>query len=117
LPDLVDDGAAAGAESRWWRRLGRSFVSADSYGLVLLLVAVTYVVSVSVTEERAASIVLTVQLATLWLTLRTSQAHRGVRLVAGIGLCLAAAAVVVSLFVHNPGDQLAGYSPSAACST
>ena len=108
MPDFADDGAAASAESRLWRRLGRSFVSADSYGLVLLLVVVTYVVSVSVTEERAASIVLTVQLATLWLTLRTSQAHRVVRIVADIVLCLAAVVAVLSFFVHNSGDQLGG---------
>jgi hypothetical protein len=81
-------------------------VSADSYGLVLLLVGVTYVVSASVTEARAASIVLTVQLATVWLTLRTSNARRGVRLVAYVVLCLAVVAVVVSVFVHQPGDQL-----------
>jgi hypothetical protein len=111
LPDFnndADNGRAAGAESRWWRRLGRSFVSADSYGLVLLLVVVTYVVSVSVTEERAVSIVLTVQLATVWLTLRTSHARRLARLVAGIVLCLAAVVVVVSLFMHRPGEQLGG---------
>ena len=83
MPDFIDDdanGAVPGTESRWWHRLGRSFVSADSYGLVLLLVVVTYVVSASVTEQRAASVVLAVQLATVWLTLRTSQARRGVRL-------------------------------------
>jgi hypothetical protein len=108
LPDFVQDGTAAHAESRVWRRIGRSFISADSYGLVLLLVAVTYVVSVSVTEERAASIVLTVALATVWLTLRISQARRGVRLVADIVLCLAAVVAVVSFFAHNPGDQLGG---------
>jgi len=111
LPDFVEDGAegaAATAESRLWRRLGRSFVSADSYGLVLLLVVVTYVVSVSVTEEWVASVVLTVQLATVWLTLRTSQADRVVRLVASIVLCLAAVVAVVSYFVHKPGEQLGG---------
>jgi hypothetical protein len=108
LPNFADDGAVAGAESRWWRRLGRSFVSADSYGLVLLLVVVTYVVSVSVTETWAASVVLTVQLATVWLTLRTSQARRAVRLVADIVLGLAAVVVVVSLFKHQPGSQLGG---------
>jgi hypothetical protein len=106
LSDFAEDNAALGAESRWWRRLGRSFVSADSYGLVLLLVVVTYVVSVSVTETWAASIVLTVQLATVWLTLRTSQARRVTRLVAGIVLCLAAVVAVVSFFVHKPGGQL-----------
>ena len=111
MPDFVEDGAegaAASAESRWWRRLGRSFVSADSYGLVLLLVVVTYVVSVSVTEQWAASVVLTVQLATVWLTLRTSQARRAVRLVASIVLCLAAVVAVVSYFAHKPGEQLGG---------
>jgi hypothetical protein len=60
------------------------------------------------TETRAASIVLTVQLATVWLTLRTSQARRPVRLVADVVLCLAAVGVVVSLFAHKPGDQLGG---------
>jgi len=69
---------------------------------------VTYVVSVSVAETRAASIVLTVQLATVWLTLRTSQAHRLVRLIADIVLCLAAVVAGLSFFVHNPGDQLGG---------
>jgi hypothetical protein len=108
LPDFAEDNAAAAAESRWWRRLGRSFVSADSYGLVLLLVVVTYVVSVSVTETRAASIVLTVQLATVWLTLRTSRARRVARVVADVVLCLAAIVVVVSLFVHQPGSELGG---------
>jgi hypothetical protein len=71
LPDFTDDIAGASAESRWWRRLGRSFVSADSYGLVLLLVMVTYVVSVTVTQAWAGSIVLAVQLANVWLVLRT----------------------------------------------
>ena len=106
MPDYVEDGATAGAESRWWHRLGRSFVSPDSYGLVLLLVVVTYIVSVSVTETRAASIVLTVQLATVWLTLRTSRASRGVRVIADIVLCLAALVAAVSFFVHNPGWEL-----------
>jgi ion channel len=108
VPDFAKDNAAASAESRWWHRLAHSFVSADSYGLVLLLVVVTYVVSVSVTETRAASIVLTVQLATVWLTLRTSHARRGVRIVADIVLGLAAVAAVASFFVHQPGNELGG---------
>ena len=108
MPDFADDNALVGAESRWWRRLGRSFVSADSYGLVLLLVVVTYMVSVSVTQAWAGSVVLTVQLSTVWLTLRTSQARRLARLVADIVLCLAAVVAVVSLFVHRPGWELGG---------
>jgi len=108
VPDLADDGARAGAESRVWRRLARSFVSTDSYGLVLLLVVLTYVVSVSLTEARAASVVLVVQLATVWLTLRTSRARPVVRRVADIVLCLGAIVAVGSFFVHQRGAELGG---------
>lgn len=81
---------------------------ADSYAAVLLLVLATYIVSVSVTEARAASIVLTVQLATVWFTLRTSQARLLVRRMADVVLCLAGAVAIASFFAHNPGDQLGG---------
>lgn len=101
-------GTGAGAQPPVSRPFGASFAWTDSYALVLLLVVLTYVVSVSVTEERAASIVLTVQLATVWLTLRVSHARRVVRLVADVVLGLAAVVAAVSYFVHNPGDQLGG---------
>jgi hypothetical protein len=91
-----------------WRRLGRSFVNQDSYGFVLLLVMVTYIVSVSITETWAGSIVLTVQLATVWFALRISQARPAVRRVADIVLCLAAATAVVSFFVHQTGVERGG---------
>jgi Ion channel len=108
LPGPADDDALARAESRAWRRLARSFVSTDSYGLVLLLVVVTYVVSVSFTEAQAASIVLVVQLATVWLTLRTSKARVVVRRVADVVLGLAAVVAVGSFFVHQRGAELGG---------
>ncbi len=117
LPDVTRAGAAAGTGSHPWRRLGRSFVTADSYGLVLLLVMVTYIVSVSVTQAWAGSIVLTVQVATVWFTLRTSHARPAVRRVADVVLCLAAATAVVSFFVHQTVSSGAGSSSSAACST
>jgi Ion channel len=106
LPGLADDDALAGAESRAWRRLARAFVSTDSYGLVLLLVMATYVVSVSATEARAASIVLVVQLVTVWLTLRTSRARPVVRRIADVVLCLAAVVAIGSFFVHQRGAAL-----------
>jgi hypothetical protein len=108
LSDSAEAGTEAGAESRTRRRFGRPLVSPDSYGVVLLLVVATYVVSVSVTQARAASIVLTVQLATVWLSLRTSNARRVVRLLANVVLCLAAIVAVISFFSHNPGGQLGG---------
>jgi len=91
-----------------WRRLGRSFVNQDSYGFVLLLVMVTYTVSVSITQTWAASIVLTVQVATVWFTLRTSQARPVVRRATDILLCIAAATAVVSFFVHQTGAERGG---------
>ena len=108
MQEFTDDVAATGADRRPWRRLARSFVTADSYGLVLLLVMVTYVVSVSVDQKWAGSIVLTVQLATVWLTLRTSHARPVTRLIADIGLCFAAVAAVLSFFMHEPGNELGG---------
>jgi thiol:disulfide interchange protein len=94
----------------------RSSDLADSYAGVLLLVLVTYVVSVSVTESRAASIVLTVQLATVWFTLRTSQARPIVRRLADVVLCLAGVVAVVSSRTV-PVTSWAESSPSVACST
>ena len=91
-----------------WRRLSRAFITEDSYGFVLLLVMVTYIVSVSVIETWAGSIVLTVQLATVWFTLRTSQARPVVRRIADIVLCLAAFAAIVSFFVHQSGHERGG---------
>jgi hypothetical protein len=88
------------------RLLVGAFIGPNSYGLVLLLVVVTYIVSISVTEAEAASIVLTVQLATVWLALRTSQASKYVRGVADVVLGLAALVAVGSFFVHGPGGQL-----------
>jgi hypothetical protein len=98
-------GPACSASSHSW---------ADSYALVLALVVVTYVVSVSVTEARAASVVLTVQLATVWLTLRTSHARRVVRLLADVVLCLAAVVAVGSFVAHGQGPQL-GVVFSVSC--
>ena len=108
LPNVTEAGAPAGSDARPWRRLSHSFVNEDSYGFVLLLVMVTYTVSVSITQTWAASIVLTVQVATVWFTLRTSQARPAVRRVADILLCLAAATAVVSFFVHQSDVERGG---------
>jgi hypothetical protein len=102
LTKFTDEGAASAER----RPGGGPFNFAQSYAVVLVLVVVTYIVSVSVTEERATSIVLTIQLATVWFALRISHARRGVRLVANIVLVLAAIVAVVSFFVNNEGDQL-----------
>ena len=79
------------------RRLLRSFSSTDSYGLVLLMIVITYVLATALSQRWAASVLLTVQIATVWLALRTSRARRGVRLAANVLFVLAAVAAVANL--------------------
>ena len=88
------------------RSVADAFLRPNSYGLVLLLVVATYIVSISVTEAQAASIVLIVQVATVWLALRTAQAAKPVRTVADVVLGLAGVVAVGSFFVHGHGAQL-----------
>ena len=74
-------------------------VSPDSYGSVLLLILFTYLFSVSVTASWAASLVICVQIATVWVVLHVSQARRPVRRVASVLLLISALAAIVNLFV------------------
>jgi len=106
LPDSTDEPTQQGVSLSSLRSLGAAFLRPDSYGFVLLLVVVTYIVSISVTGATAASIVLTVQLVTVWLALRTAQAARLFRIVADVVLGLAAVVAVGSFFVHGSGAQL-----------
>ena len=87
--------------ARRYRRLTEAFSSPDSYGLVLLLILVAYALSVALTASWTASLVLAVQIGTLWVTLRASQARRSVRTIANIALAAAALAAVANLFFHK----------------
>jgi Ion channel len=97
MPERVqqahDEDQAAGAV----RRLVRSFYSTDSYGLVLLMIVTTYVLAATLSQRWAATILLTAQIATVWLALRTSQARTALRLAADGLFVLAAAAAVANL--------------------
>ena len=93
----ADPGQSALAHRRPIRRLARELVSPDSYGSVLLLILFTYVFSVSVTASWAASLVITVQIATVWTVLHVSNARRPVRRIAGFLLLLSAVAAVINL--------------------
>ena len=85
-------------------------VSPDSYGSVLLLILFTYGFSVGVTAPWAASLVITVQIATVWAVLHVSRARRPVRRVAGVLLLISAIAALVNLFV---GRETAGAGVAA----
>jgi hypothetical protein len=88
-------------EARAVRRLLRSFRTTDSYGLVLVMIVATYVLAVTLSERWGATILVFVQIATVWLVLRTSQAHRGLLLVADILFVVAAASGVLNLFTDH----------------
>ena len=83
------------------RRLLRAFISPDSYGLVLLLILVTYVLSATMTAPWAVSLVLFVQIATIWVTLQASPARRRVREVASGLLVVSAAIAILNLFISR----------------
>lgn len=79
------------------RRLTAAMVSPDSYGSVFVLLVITYVVSVWLTQPWARSLVLFMQIATVWLALHVSSARRGVRYLASSALALAAVIAVANL--------------------
>jgi hypothetical protein len=97
--------APAPARRRPVRRLVQALISPDSYGSVLLLILFTYVFSVSVAASWAGSLVITVQIATVWAVLHVSQARRSVRRTATVLLVISALAAVVNLFI---GRETAG---------
>jgi Ion channel len=98
-PDAAGPGAPASARRRPIRQLARAMVSTDSYGSVLLLILFTYGFSVTVTATWAASLVITVQIATVWAVLHVSRARRSVRRIASVLLLISALAAAVNLFV------------------
>jgi voltage-gated potassium channel Kch len=87
------------------RRLREIFGSPDSYGLVVLLILVTYIVSATATATAAwvGSLVLFVQIGTIWTTLQASEARRRLRAVASAILIASAVVAIVHLFLpHRP---------------
>ena len=80
-------------------------MSADSYGLLILLILATYALAVSTSGTWSASAVLFAQIGTVELALRTSQVRRGMRLTAAAVLVIAGIGAVVNLFVDG-GEAL-----------
>jgi hypothetical protein len=100
----TNDAAEQEREARSLRRFYRSFRSTDSYGLVLLMIIATYVLAVTLSARWTGSVVLFVQIATVRLSLHTSQARRGLLAVSNVILVIAAVGAVVNLFsTHESG--------------
>jgi len=74
---------------------------------MLLLVVFTYVAAASFPTRPGHSVVLAVQIATVWLTLHTARAPRPVRLWASAALIGVAALAVVDMVVDVPSRILA----------
>jgi ion channel len=87
------------------RRLIEAFYSPNSYGLVLLLILLTYVLSITLTNGRAVSVVVAVQIATIWVVLRASEARRRLRVFASVLAALSAAVAILNLFIPDQTDD------------
>ena len=88
------------SEQRRRRRpLIEAFYSPNSYGLVLLLILATYVLSVTITRGRGVSVVVAVQIATIWVVLRASEARRRLRVFVSLLAVLSAIVAMVNLFL------------------
>ena len=88
-------------QRRFGKRLLKAFSSGDSYGLVLILILVSYGLSVVPPHSWGESAVLMVLIVTVWFALKTSHARRSARLVADVLLVLSACIAVVRLFVSG----------------
>ena len=95
---------AAGAERRRRVRRGtiwHALTSPDSFGSVLVLILVSYMLIVTIESSWAKSLVLVVQIATVSLILRVTQAHRIVRIIAAVAFVLALVVAVTNLVVAD----------------
>ena len=77
-----------------------TFTSTDRYGLLLLMILLTYALDASRHSSTwVFSVVLFTQMVTLWLAIHTSEGHRLVRIIATILLIAAGIAAVLNLFL------------------
>ena len=100
---MADDEKEGGLRSAL-HTLVESATSPDHYGLVVVLMMISYGLSVGVTRSWAGSLVLLSQVVTVWVAFTVSDARRGVRLIADTVLVIALVAAVVALFVHQDVD-------------
>lgn len=86
----------------------------DSYGFVLLSIAAAYVLAAALTSTRTHSIVILVQIATVWLTFRTAGVHRAA-LGATDGLLALAGAAAIAALLGVPGASERGVLLGVSC--
>ena len=96
------------------RGVVRAMRDADSYGLVLLSILVAYVLAASLTSTRAHALVILVQIATVWLALRTARVHRAALRASAVLLAAAAVAAVAGVLAV-PAAGSRGVLLGASC--
>ncbi|MGA8369698.1 MAG: ion channel [Acidimicrobiales bacterium] len=79
----------------------RSVLEFDSYGGVLVLIIITYVLTINLTMSWGPSVIIVVQIATVSIILRVSRAAHPIRVVAAISLLIAIVAAILALFLHH----------------
>lgn len=84
------------------RRLALAFISPTSYGMVMGLIVATYVSAVLLTTSRGSSIVVILQVVTVWFALRTSRSSRVIRRLADV--VLAIALIIAAVDIAQGGD-------------
>jgi hypothetical protein len=107
MAELVDQAEDRERQARSLRRLRRAFVTTGSYGLVLVMIVVTYVLAAALSGRWGATLLLFGQMGAVWLALRTSRARRGLRVVATGLFALAGIAAVANLFISQTASLLA----------
>ncbi|MCX9193787.1 ion channel protein [Carbonactinospora thermoautotrophica] len=104
MPEPAEQAQDRDRETRAFRPLLRSFCSTDSYGLVLVMIIVTYALATTLSPQWGVTILLFAQIGTVWLVLRTSLARRGLRLVATVLFALTAVGAAANLFLHTDSN-------------
>jgi hypothetical protein len=71
------------------------------YGMVLVLIVITYVLALLTEERWMVAVLLFVQTGTVWQALRVSKARTGMRVIAALVFALALVAAALNLFARN----------------
>lgn len=96
------------------KRLVEAMLSVDNYGAVLLSILITYAMAVTVTGDQARTVVLVLQVGTVWLVFRVARSRPGVRRATNVLLAAAMLIAIVNLLALT-GSNPESYLFAASC--
>jgi hypothetical protein len=103
------------SRSASWADRFRAAFRLDNYGVAIVLLAATYIVSVSADGSTAAAIVVFVQIGVVWFVLRTAGAHRRARLISFVLMVAAAGAAVLQIATGYGNSRPSPIIPFVSC--